>query len=353
MTAENFPALGEKMVADGEQHKTRGPAIKLVPFNQITLTTALRYLVKGLLPAVGVCMVWGPYSCGKSFFIIDLLLRVALGWEYRGRRVQRGPVVYFAFEGAFGLEARAVAFRQEFINDMDEADIPFYLCTLQLDLVRDHRKLIDKIRITLGGANPVAVCLDTLNRSLAGSESSDEDMGNYFKACDAIREAFNCAVIVVHHCGYDDKHSRGHTSFCCNAEAEIAIKKDAADNVVATVKKMKDGPAGETVTSRLEQVEVGEDEDGEPITSCVVLEAEPLAKDARGGPRLSPNQGTMLTILKDAMPDGLTQAVWYEKAREAGIGTSRKATLTDCSLALKDKHLVYEFDGVWKLTHKG
>lgn len=135
--------------------------------------------------------------------------------------------------------------------------------------------------------------------------------------------------------------------------AQIKISRDGADNISAEVEHMKDGVEGEMVTSTLEQVVVGTDEDGEEITSCIVLEAEPMAKATPGGPHLSANQGTMLALLKDAMPEGLTQADWYEKAREAGIGTSRKATLTDCSLALKDKHLVYEFDGVWKLTHKG
>ena len=117
---------------------------------------------------------------------------------------------------------------------------------------------------------------------------------------------------------------------------------------------MKDGAEGETVTSKLEQVVVGEDEDGDDITSCVVLPAEhAAAATATRGPKLTPNQNTMLTILKDAMPEGLAQADWYEQGREAGIGFRRPATLTDCSLALKDKNLVYEFDGVWKLTHKG
>jgi RecA-family ATPase len=58
----------------------------------------------------------------------------------------------------------------------------------------------------------VAVVLDTLNRSLNGSENSDEDMGKYIKATAAIREAFNCAVLVVHHCGVNDSRPRGHTS---------------------------------------------------------------------------------------------------------------------------------------------
>lgn len=341
------------MVADDEQHETRGPAIKLVPFGQIGLTTKRRYLVKGLIPYPSLSVVWGAPKSGKSFFAFDMLLRVSLGWDYRGRRIHHGPVVFCAFEGASGIAGRAEAFRQKWLNDNDAEDVPFYLVPLGLDLVRDHRNLIEAIRIALDDVNPVAVCLDTLNRSLAGSESRDEDMTAYIRACDAIREAFDCAVIIVHHCGIEASRPRGHTSLTGACDAQIKITRDGAGNIKAEVEHMKDGAEGETVTSRLEQVEVGEDEDSELITSCVMLEAEPLAKAARSGPRLSANQGTMLAILKDAMPEGLTRTDWYEKAREAGIGVKRKATLTDCSLVLKDKKLVFEFEGVWKLINKG
>ena len=59
---------------------------------------------------------------------------------------------------------------------------------------------------------PAAVAIDTLNRSLAGSESSDEDMAAYIRAADAIRDAFNCAVVIVHHCGHEGTRPRGHLS---------------------------------------------------------------------------------------------------------------------------------------------
>ena len=51
--------------------------------------------------------------------------------------------------------------------------------------------------------------------------------------------------------------------------AQVAQK--LGDGVLTcTVDLMKDGPDGETVTCRLERVEVGVDDAGEPITSCVV-----------------------------------------------------------------------------------
>ena len=61
--------------------------------------------------------------------------------------------------------------------------------TATLDLVRQADDLITSIRDA--GIEPVAVCLDTLNRSLMGSENNDQDMGAYIAACDRIREALD------------------------------------------------------------------------------------------------------------------------------------------------------------------
>ena len=123
--------------------------------------------------------------------------------------------------------------------------------------------------------------LDTLNRSLAGSENSDEDMGFYIKACDAIREAFNCAVIVIHHCGTEGTRPRGHTSLTGAADAQIAVRRDDSGTVTAKVEWMKDGPDGDMICSRLDLVEVGTDEDGDQITSCVVVPEENTSPTTR------------------------------------------------------------------------
>ena len=57
-------------------------------------------------------------------------------------------------------------------------------------------------------------------------------------------------------------------------DALIVVKRDGTDKMVCTVERMKDGVEGTSITSRLEQIEVGTDEDGDPITSCVVIETE-------------------------------------------------------------------------------
>ena len=76
----------------------------LVPFVDLKPGTSSSALVKGLVPRVGLTVVWGPPKCGKSFVVFDMMMHVAAGWLYRRRRVQDGPVVYCAFEGAEGCK---------------------------------------------------------------------------------------------------------------------------------------------------------------------------------------------------------------------------------------------------------
>jgi hypothetical protein len=247
---------------------------KLVPFKDLRPDSRSAYLVKGIMPASGIALVWGPPKCGKSFWTFDLVMHVSLGWQYRGRRVNSGPVVYCPFEGADGFKARAEAFRRAH-GIAQDTEVPFFLAAIQnAKLVRDHRALIDCIRKEIGSTVPVAVVLDTLNRSIDGSESKDEDMGAYLSAAEAIHQAFGCIVIIVHHCGIDGSRPRGHTSLTGTADVQIAVRRDAADNVVVLVEYMKDGPSGAEFMSKLNPIDVGVDQDGDPITSCVIVPIE-------------------------------------------------------------------------------
>ena len=320
--------------------------LRLIPFDEIKLGTEPRYLVKGIIPSEGLVVVWGPPKCGKSFWMFDAAMHVALNWPYRDRRVQQGPVVYCAFEGQKGFEARAEAFRQTFPIETSNP-VPLYLEPLTLDLVAAHAELIAVIGQQLGAIPPVLVVLDTLNRSLRGSENDAKDMAAYINAADAIREAFHCTVVIVHHCGIDGTRPRGSTALTGAVDAQLSVKRDASDAVIVEVEFMKDGATGDIIGSRLKQVEVGNDQDGEPITSCVIEPADvaPLAVGADA--RLTPNQQTMFSILHEAGPRGLNLEEWNEQARAAGIGVKRPATLLDIRVALKGKGLIQENMSGW------
>lgn len=264
----------------------------LIAFDQIRLSTSPRFRVRGLLPIRGLAVVWGPPKCGKSFLAFDMLMHVALGWPYQGHRVEPGTIVYCALEGQQGFEARKVAFEQAHLASF-EGDVPFYLMPATLALVADAAELIGAIRAQLpDGKPPAVVCLDTLNRSFTGSESDDRDMTAYVRAADSIRDAFGCLVVIVHHCGLEGTRPRGHSALAGAVDAQLAVKKLGDGFLSCTVELMKDGPDGETVTCRLERVEVGIDDAGEPITSCIVRPEE-----ATEGP-------TSITVSKP-LPDKL------------------------------------------------
>jgi hypothetical protein len=304
--------------------------VHLVPFEEITLSTGRRYLVKGLIPRVGMTVVWGPPKCGKSFWAFDLMMHVALGWSYRGRRVNHGAVVYCAFEGQTGIEQRVEAFRQTYL-DGQAAAVPFYLEPVTLDLVKDHAALIAVIRQTLGDVTPVAVTLDTLNRSLAGSESSDQDMSAYVRAADVIREAFSCAVIIVHHCGHDGVRPRGHSSLIGALDAQLAVSRDTADNILVKVELMKDGAQGDVIGSKLETVTVGTDEDGDPITSCIVVELDDAAAQRASRPAQRGWTSNGLKAVRKAIDGALIDGAINHAIR--GTGPQVRAALVSAARA--------------------
>jgi hypothetical protein len=70
------------------------------------------------------------------------------------------------------------------------------------------------------------------------------------------------------------------------------------------------------------------------------------------GAKLSKNQQSMLTIIQDAMPDGLTLDAWNEQAREAELGVKRRSDLMDYRSALKRKGLVHICAERWFVTNR-
>jgi hypothetical protein len=279
-----------------------------VRWRQITPGKEPAYLIQGLIPREGLVVVWGPPKCGKTFWVFDLVAHVALNWAYRGRRVETGTVVYIACEGERGLAARKEAFQQTRLNE--EADPPFYLLTTRLDLPSEVDALILDLAAQIPDAPCAAIVLDTLNRSIRGSESKDEDMGAYVVAADALRERFRCAVIIIHHSGIDASRPRGHTSLTGAVDAQLAVKRDGAGLIIATLEWMKDGPEGAEIVSSLKVIEIGRDTNDEPMTSCIIEPADPTeAKSSKpsGNGRLSPRDQIALDALKKAITqDGVS-----------------------------------------------
>ena len=234
------------------------------------------WLIKRLLPAQGLALIYGHPGCGKSFFALDVALHVSLGWDWCSRRVKQGLVVYVGAEGGAGLRNRVAAFRHH--HDL-KGPIPFALIPTPIDMQdpnADTRRLAETVRMTAkqSGAEPALVIIDTLSKTFGGGKENPDDMATYIANCQRIASEFDCLVMPVHHRPKDAEsiEPRGHGSLKGGVDTVILI--EAGKTKCAEVTKQKDGEIGDKFLFNLGVVELGNDEDGEAVTSCVVEHTE-------------------------------------------------------------------------------
>ncbi len=253
--------------------------LKVLSWREMENAAPVDWLVKGLLTSTALSVVYGEPGSGKSFFAMALGAYIAKGkkwWE--NRRVAQGAVVYLGLEGGRGLQSRVLAFQQY----SGWLNIPFYLVPTGLDLLQPEGDLTSTIE-TINALNGVVlVVVDTLSRAIAGgNENSPDDMGAFIRNMDRIRLETGAHVMCVHHGGKDkERGARGHSSLKAAADTEIEITN--IDGIrLAKVTKQKDGEGGAEFAFCLEKIELGIDEDGDPITSCICVQTDSIPQKKR------------------------------------------------------------------------
>lgn len=283
----------------------RGTGLPLVYFGDIQPALAGDDFVEGLLIRGAMSVIYGPSNCGKTFFMADLALHVACGWKWWGRDVTQGAVIYCALEGAFGIRNRVAAFAKH--HNLDGQDIPFAIIPVALNIMdpdADTERLITAIQEAAAKLGvPVAlVVMDTLSRAIAGgNENSPEDMGALVANSDRIRQVTGAHIAWVHHSGKDQAQgARGHSLLRAATDTEIEISRpDTESPSTARVTKQRELEIDGTFTFGLHRIELGLNQRGKPVTSCVVEPAEEGPVKARVS--LSNNERMALRILHDTL----------------------------------------------------
>ena len=138
---------------------------------------------------------------------------------------------------------------------------------------------------------PVTVLvIDTLARATAGQmdENNNSEMSKLIAGLDAIRERTGVHIMLVHHSGKDaSKGARGASALraACDTEIELSFDEDTRVRT-ARATKQRDMETGAEINFVLQIVELGEDEDGDQVTTCIIREAtreemEEVHNDAR------------------------------------------------------------------------
>src|SRR5678816_2950239 len=139
------------------------------------LNLATHPIVKGLIEPGAFVVIYGPAGSGKSFFTADIAQHVATGMPWRGRKVQRGLVVYVASEAGSSILRRFIAWRDNRTGESVE-HIPLAILTRGPNLLAsvEVEKLIetlDSLQKT-SGLPLVLVVFDTLSRSMHGGDEN-------------------------------------------------------------------------------------------------------------------------------------------------------------------------------------
>ncbi|MGL1833072.1 AAA family ATPase [Rhodocyclaceae bacterium SMB388] len=267
----------------------------------------VRWRVRGVLPLDGIAAIYGPPASGKSFLALDLLAAIAAGRPWFAYSVKPAPVLYIALEGEHGISQRVRA-HQARHGTADR--MRFLAAPLDLRQPQDRADIIGAAHAA--GLAGGVLCVDTLAASAPGmDENTSADMGAVIAGLKALQAELGGCVLAVHHTGKDaTKGLRGHSSLLGALDCAIEVTR-TDDRREWKTTKAKDGADGEGHPFRLEVVELGDDEDGEPITSCVVAPEERTADALR---RASLPGGGNMRLAYDAIAAALKDAKAWGKA---------------------------------------
>lgn len=335
-----------------ERKPTKRP-LRFTLFADIDPAPRKQFLVSKFLGLGEMSCIYAGPGSAKSLLAADCGFHVAWGREWFGRRVTKGGVLYVAAERSKLVERRLAALRKHYGVD----DLPFAIVGGLVDLRSSEQHAEEIVGYArdlheISGERVVLVIVDTVSRVLAGGdENSPKDMGALVSTITLVQEATAAHVMLVHHTPQDgNARMRGHGALLGAVDTSIVVER--AGNVrTATIVKDNDGADSEHVSFGIESVYLSTDpETGEETVSAVLVPSDPALTSSDTDPRLTKNQKTMFALVHAAGARGLTTEEWNEKARDAGLGVSRKADLYDFRNALVSKSLVRQLGDRWTVA---
>ena len=153
------------------------------------------WLIDGVLPSHGFCVLYGEPGSGKTFVALSIALSVAADHCWCGKHTLGGMVLYVAAEGLYGLKLRVEAYQKK--HDLRAENIRYLGVAFNL-LNEDVETLLATLQAA--GIRPDLIVLDTLARLMLGAdENSAKDMGLAIAGMDRVRQETGATVLVIHH----------------------------------------------------------------------------------------------------------------------------------------------------------
>ena len=355
---------------DGDEPLTqnRRTAFRFLPLNELLAKPKPPdWLIRDILEAHSLALVFGESGAMKSFVAVDMALSISVGVGWHGRGVPNpGAVAYIAGEGHAGLSRRVQGWLKThapnakprfFLSDRG----PQFLNKTSADAVKSA---VADIAAANGPLRLIVV--DTVARCFGpGDESKTEDMSAFVAEMDVLRTKFHCAVLLVHHSGLAEK-DRARGAYALKAALDWEYRLDiCGDRRKLTCTKSKDFEPPKPMSFAPVTVGTGwlDPETGEEMTT-IVLASCAVPPETTAGMKLSPQQRVVLDVLRTLAasgdgppagpggpPDvrGVPEAAWRAEvyARLEGAPDAKRAAFTRARKALLEGNHAGGAEGIF------
>jgi hypothetical protein len=289
-TAEHGEAYAQQQAARGLEYGMREPWVEkeqadtvvgqdavdaliaeMISPEEVAGRPAPKALIKGLLNLDSESWIIGEPGSKKSFVAQDMAGHVARGMPWQGLKVTQADVVMIVAEGAGGMSSRVKAWEKAY-GPMG-TNVRILPRPVQAKDLQKWAVLVEACR----RLKPGLIVLDTQARITVGlEENSATEMGIYIEAVRALREATGGCVLTVHHTGRKGGDARGTSAIDGAQHTELKVEVDKSNKLRGRllVEKQKDMEMRSPLLLGFEVKVVGVDEDGDDLTSLVLMPSD-------------------------------------------------------------------------------
>lgn len=297
------------------------------------------FMVQGMFRTKGVHYIIAPPKSGKTFFTVDLIARISLGWNTLwDTKTKRSEILYIAAEDIENVAERILAW----MFHHDVKDLPsIHIYPQPLHLVHQMKELIESLKMLYPDVG--LVVFDTQSACTRGiNENTKNEWDSVFSNIGVLCREFDCAVWLIHHEGVSGR-MRGTTDMEAEAITVVSLNK-TNEQFTIKCKYARGVPFGD-IELRIAGQRMGYvDNFGNDAYVGVMIRPDGLANT--GNPDISsllPSQEKILMILgnQQLLNKDLTYLCMQEGMKQRTVALNLKK-LVDMGIIVRTPSGIYQ-----------
>ncbi|MEZ5822303.1 MAG: AAA family ATPase [Xanthobacteraceae bacterium] len=294
-------------VPDAPRLAPESAILPLSFFSDFRTAQQRKPVLKGLLHCGETSAIVAPAKAGKSALVDDIAVHVASGRDWNGHHCpEPGAVLIIALERA-ALHQRRIAARAD---GLGLSDVPVAVSSSVVNML--DPAFPDLIATTVfaveerTGLQVRLIVIDTATKGIAaggGDEDRARDVNRAAANLRRLHERVDAHICLVWHSGKDvSKGARGSSALIGDLDVVIEVK--GTQIRTASVAMANDQEPRDLINYELRPVVIGADEDGQPITTAIVVSAD--APEPSGRSNLTRKNREAHRVLTEMLAEGDT-----------------------------------------------